>query len=162
MEGFTTGKRRGSKIFPSWSNFRDMRPKRAPCHQWEMQDIARGVVASVKKGDDGVAIVFKTVKLKFADSDCVDDTSHPLKIDDNGRIEYYRICKPNGKIFVVDRTPPSIVISPLQAANIKPGVFVQFVEVPEKAKNGSSFAIVLFTKASSDANNIGTFFGFPL
>jgi len=130
--------------------------------EWEKSDL-KGVVASTKKVDDGVLVVFKTVKLKLGDSDCVDDTSHPLKIDGNGRIEYYRNCKPNGKIITVDITPNSIVISPLLAANIKPGVFVQFVDSsPHNAKSGHPFGVIVYTKTSPDAKKIDTFFGFAL
>ncbi|HEV7555952.1 MAG TPA: hypothetical protein VGO00_10875, partial [Kofleriaceae bacterium] len=85
-----------------------------------------------------------------------------LKIDGSGHIEYYRNCKPNGRTVTDDRTPSSIVVSPLLAANIKPGVFLQFVGVSAKAKNGTGFGVVVYTKASADAKKIDTFFGFPL
>src|SRR5258706_10269841 len=55
--------------------------------EWEKSN-NKGVVASTKKVDDGLQIIFKKVTLKFPDYSCVDDTHHPLKINSDGRIEY--------------------------------------------------------------------------
>jgi len=132
---------------------------RAPS-EWEKSD--KGIVASTKKLDDGLQIVFKTVKLKWPDYNCVDDTHHPLRINSDGRIEYFQHCKATGKTIVQDVTPAPIVIAPLLDAGIKPGVYAQFVEAGGKAKNGSSFGVVVLTKKSADAKTIGSFFGFDL
>ncbi|MDB4953249.1 MAG: hypothetical protein JWO36_818 [Myxococcales bacterium] len=129
--------------------------------EWE-QSGTKGVVASTKKVEDGLEIVFKKVTLKWPDYDCVDDIHHPLKVNSDGRIEYYQNCKATGKVSTQDATPNSIVISPLLAAGVKPGVFVQFAEVSTKAKNGDPFAVVVFTKAKADDKKINTFFGFGL
>jgi len=129
--------------------------------EWERSD-DQGVVASVKKGAEGVQINFKKVIIKSPDYDCVDDTRHPLKINSDGRIEYYQHCKPNGKTNVYDQTPPSIVVSPLLAEGVKPGVFLRFVEAGGNAKSGTALGHIVFTKTKSDAKKISSFFGFAL
>jgi hypothetical protein len=129
--------------------------------EWEKSD-QKGVVASTKKLDDGIQIVFKTVKLTWPDEVCTDDTRHPLRITDEGRVEYYQNCKATGKTSSQDITPNSIVISPLLAANVKPGVFLQFVEGGGKSKSGNPFAIVVWTKKASSDKKIASFFGFGL
>jgi hypothetical protein len=122
----------------------------------------QGVVGSTKKVEDGLQIVFKKVTLKWPDYDCVDDTRHPLKINSDGKIEYYQDCKATGTVSTQDMTPNPIVISPLLAAGVKPGAFVRFVEVSTKAKNGNPFAVVAFTRNKSDDKKINSFFGFGL
>jgi hypothetical protein len=122
----------------------------------------QGVVGSTKKVEDGLQIVFKKVTLKWPDYDCRDDIRHPLKVNSDGKIEYYQNCKATGSVSTQDMTPNPIVISPLLAAGVKPGAFVRFVEVSAKAKNGNPFAVVAFTKNKSDDKKINSFFGFGL
>jgi hypothetical protein len=122
----------------------------------------KGVVASVKKVDDGLQIAFKKVTLKFPDYSCVDDTRHPLRIASDGTIEYYRNCKALGTFSTQDNTPSTIVISPLLDPGVKPGVYLQFVDLQAHAKNGNPFAIVVMTKTKADDKKIKSFFGFAL
>ena len=129
--------------------------------EWEKTE-SKGVVASTKKVEDGLQVVFKKVTLKYADYDCVDDTRHPLKINADGRIEYYRNCKATGTFSTQDMTPSTIVISPLLATGVKPGVFLQFSEVGTQAKSGNPFAVVVFTKNKAEDKKINSFFGFSL
>lgn len=130
-------------------------------HEWEKSD-SKGVIASTKKLDDGIQVVFKTVKLKWPNYDCVDDTHHPLRINSDGRIEYFQHCKATGTVTIQDATPAPIVIHPLLDAGVKPGAFVQFIEAGPKAKNGNSFGAIVYVKKSSDDKKISTFFGFGL
>jgi hypothetical protein len=129
--------------------------------EWEKSE-NMGVVASTKKLDDGIMVVFKTVKLKYPNYNCTDDTRHPLKINSDGTIEYYRNCSSTGTFTTEDRTPSSVVISPLLAANVKPGVFLRYVDVSTKASNGTPFGVVVYTKKSAEDKKIESFFGFPL
>ena len=129
--------------------------------EWEKSD-NKGVVASTKKLDDGIQVVFKTVKLKWPNYDCVDDVHHPLRINSDGRIEYFQHCKATGTVTVQDATPHPIVIHPLLDAGVKPGAFVQFIEAGPRAKNGNSFGAIVYVKKSSDDKKISTFFGFAL
>jgi hypothetical protein len=133
---------------------------RAP-REWEKTD-NKGVVASTKKVEDGLQIVFKKVTLRYENYDCKDDTRHPLRINSDGRIEYYRNCKPLGTFSTQDETPHSVVISPLLGANVKPGVFLQYVEASTNAKNGDPFGAVVFTKKTAEDKKIASFFGFAL
>ena len=119
-------------------------------------------MASTKKVEDGLQIIFKKVTLKFADYACTDDTRHPLRIGSDGRIEYYRNCKALGTFSTQDETPHSVVISPLLDAGVKPGIFLQYVDIQTHAKNGDPFGVVVFTKKTAEDKKIGSFFGFAL
>jgi|GEM_PF-2232599 len=122
----------------------------------------KGVVGAVKKVPEGIEVVFKKVTLKFQDYACTDDTRHPLKIGAGGRIEYYRNCKALGTFSTQDETPKSVVISPLLAAGVKPGAFVQYVEGSGHAKDGTVLGAIVFVKKTAQDKKIDTFFGFGL
>ena len=121
----------------------------------------RGVVKAVNKVPDGLQIVFKTDKLVYPEMACTDDTSHPLRVGDDGRIEYYRNCKNTGKMASQDNTPRPIVIPVAAAAGVKPGVTV-VVGTSGQAKSGDSLGYVVYVKKSAKDPKIDTFFGFTL
>ncbi|MDB4953250.1 MAG: hypothetical protein JWO36_819 [Myxococcales bacterium] len=129
--------------------------------EWEKTQ-NRGVVASIKKVDQGLQVSFKKVTLAYPDYDCTDDTRHPLRINSDGRIEYYQNCKALGTVSHQDITPSTIVIAPVMATGIKPGVFLEFFGFGRLAKNNDLFAGVAFTKNKSDDKKITTFLGFGL
>jgi hypothetical protein len=129
--------------------------------EWE-QSKSKGVVASTKKVEDGLQVVFKKVTLKIPDYECADDTRHPLRINSDGRVEYYRTCKSPGTFTKQDATPYSIVIAPSLAEGVKPGSFLQFSGISKTAKNGDPFAVIVWTKKKPDDKTINSFFGFAL
>jgi hypothetical protein len=114
-----------------------------------------GVVKEVKKGPKGVQVVFKTVKFKYPDVDCT-PTNRPIRIHHDGRIEYAQNCRENGKMIVEDNTPRPIVVPPMYAAGLKPGLYV----VASAADDDQT--IVVYTKKTADDKKIQTFFGFTL
>ncbi|HTR49869.1 MAG TPA: hypothetical protein VMJ10_04120 [Kofleriaceae bacterium] len=116
----------------------------------------KGVVQSVEKTADGLKVTFKKVTLKFPDMACTDDTSHPLRVNSDGRIEYYRNCKATGRMLSQDETSPPIVIAPGAAAGVKPGVFLV------AAGAGGTHYYVVYTKRSSSDKKLTSFLGFPL
>ncbi len=123
-----------------------------------------GLVASTKKVEDGLEIVFEKVTVKSPNYECHDDLRHVSRVRVDGTVEYYQNCKPLGTFSTYDETPPSIVISPLLDADVKPGVFLEFagVSAKAKAKDGNRFAVVAYTAKSSTDPTIHSFFGFGL
>jgi hypothetical protein len=123
---------------------------------------AQGVVGAVVKVPEGEQVTFKKVIVRLPDVECVDDVHHPLRIADDGRIEYYRNCRSLGTFTNYDQTPSPIVISPLLDAGVKPGAFIQYAPATGSASNGNSLAVVALTKRSPDEKKILSFFGFSL
>lgn len=109
-----------------------------------------GTVKAVKKTADGLEVVFKAQKEKYPEYNCV-STNKPIRIAPDGTIEYQQNCKPTGKMTSVDRTPQPFAVSPLLAAEIKPGAYVV-----------SSSGSVPYVKKKAAAREIMTFFGFTL
>jgi hypothetical protein len=135
---------------------------RAPPASDRADRSTRGIVASTRRLEDGLQLTFRTVKLRWPDDSCVDDVHHPLRITADGRIEYFQRCRATGTVTTQDVTPAPLVISPLAAAGVAPGVFVQFVEASGHARNGSALGIVVLTRKSADDKTIQSFFGFGL
>ena len=129
--------------------------------EWDRSE-DQGQVASVKKVEDGLQVDFKKVIATWPDQDCVDDTRHPLKISSDGRIVYYQFCKPNGRTVRQDNTPRTIVISPLLANGVKPGVFLRFTALEKSSKGGKALAVVGYTKGKATDKKINSFLGFDL
>jgi hypothetical protein len=129
--------------------------------EWE-KTLNKGEVSTAKPDPEGVQVVFKKALQKFEDYACTDDTRHPLKIGSDGRIEYYRNCKALGTFSTQDNTPRPVVIAPLLSAGIRPGVFVQYVDIQKSAKNGNPFGVAAFTKKKANDTKITSFFGFGL
>lgn len=110
----------------------------------------KGIVKDVKKSGDGLTVVFKTVKIKYPEYNCV-STNRPIRIRSDGGIEYQQNCKATGKMLSSDETPSPITISPLLAAGVKAGAYV--------VANGN---IVVYVAKKAEDKKIQTFFGFTL
>jgi hypothetical protein len=126
------------------------------------KDGVHGVIASATKVPDGVKIVWKTQKIVYPEMICHDDTHHPLRINSNGNIEYYRNCKATGKMSSQDNTPAPLIIAAPLAAGVKPGVFAVAGEGAGPVKNGVQLGFVIYTKKTAADKKISTFFGFNL
>jgi hypothetical protein len=122
----------------------------------------KGVVKAVKKVPEGLEIVFKTEKITFPEENCIDDTNHPSRIRMDGTIEYYQHCKATGKMLSQDNTPHPIVVPPIAADGVAPGVYVVPYDAGGQTKSGEAFGFVLFTKASAKDPKLKTFLGFTL
>jgi len=112
-----------------------------------------GVVASVAKVKGGVEVKFKHSSYQYAEEICHDDKSHMLKIDRDGTIRYYQICKYTGRTLTEDTTPEPITVSELIAGGVKPGVYAQ---------GDNQTGVIHFTRASSKDKTIKSFYGFDL
>lgn len=113
----------------------------------------KGYVKEVKKSGDGLEVVFKTDKLRYPEYNCR-DTRKPIRITNDGRIEYEQHCVPTGKMLTQDNTPRPIKVHPLLAAEVKPGAYI--------VAHGSDGASVVYVKKKADDKKIQTFFGFSL
>lgn len=108
----------------------------------------KGIVKEVKKGNDGLTVVFKAQKLKYPEYDCV-ATKRPIRIRADGGIEYEQNCRATGKMLSQDNTPSPITISPVLAGGVKPGAYV--------VANGD---VVVYVATKAEDKKIQTFFGF--
>ena len=91
------------------------------------RDKAEGTIAGMKKNSDGsVTLTFKKETHVWDQEDCVDITSHPLRINSSGRIEYAQKCHPI-KPLVVTRVQDPITVTDLAASLVKTGMWVRFV-----------------------------------
>ena len=112
---------------------------------------------------EGLQIVFKTDKISFPHYDCADDTSHPLKFNENtGALVYARNCKPTGKLDTQDNTSPPIVIAAGGATGVVPGATVICQTIQQRAANGNELGFAVYVKKSAKDPKIATFFGFDL
>jgi len=110
----------------------------------------KGAVKEAKKDGDGLKVVFKTQKYKYPEYNCV-DTRKPIRISNDGRIEYEQNCTATGKMLSQDNTPAPVTISPQLATGVKPGAFL--------VTNGPT---PVYVKKKGDDKKIQTFFGFAL
>lgn len=108
----------------------------------------KGIVKEVKKGSDGLTVVFKTQKLKYPEYDCV-PTNRPIRIRSDGGIDYEHNCRATGRMLSQDVTPAPITISPLLATGVKPGAYV--------VAHGN---VVVYVAKKAEDKKILTFFGF--
>ncbi len=123
----------------------------------------RGIVKSVAKVPEGLLVTFKTDRISFPHYDCSDDTSHPLKINQNtGAIEYSRNCTATGKMDSQDQTAPPIVIAAGAANGVVPGATIVCETLGNTAANGTELGFVVYVKKSAKDPKLATFFGFDL
>ncbi|MDP3231166.1 MAG: hypothetical protein Q8N26_00220 [Myxococcales bacterium] len=123
---------------------------------------AKGVVASVSKGAEGVEIAFKRTSYTYPETICVDDKFHPLKIESNGTITYAQNCKYTGKTVTVNTTPMPIIVAPELATNVKAGVYAVGEQYGSRGKSGTFMGTVHYTKGSPSSKTIDSFYGFDL
>lgn len=114
----------------------------------------KGFVKEVKKEGDALRVVFKTEKLRYPEYNCR-DTRKPIRITNDGRIEYEQYCVATGKMLTQDNTPQPVKIHPMLAAGVKPGAYIV-------ANGGSDSSVVVYTKKKADDKKILSFFGFSL
>jgi hypothetical protein len=118
--------------------------------------VRKGLVASVKKGGDGLQIVFKKQAVTWPEESCRDDVKHPKQINSSGRIEYWQICHATGKTLSQDDTPPPMTIAPELAAGVKPGAYVFGTGYIDAR------GTVVYVKKTGADKKLATFFGFTL
>ena len=101
------------------------------------RDKAEGTIAGMKKNPDGsVTLTFKKETHVWDQEDCVDITSHPLRINSSGKIEYAQKCHAI-KPLVVTRLQDPITVSDLAASLVKSGMWVRFVVAEHGGKDKS-------------------------
>jgi len=134
---------------------------RGALHKDPEKDRQSGVVKAINKVADGIEIIYKPTKVTYPEYDCV-ATGRPLKINSDGRIEYYQNCKATGKMLSQNTTPAPIVIAPAVAQGVKPGAYIVATGSSQTAKNGDEIGVVVYVKSKSGDAKLQTFFGFAL
>lgn len=120
-----------------------------------------GVVGAVTKVADGTFVTFKPTRIAWPELDCK-DTSKPLRILSDGRIEYQQSCRPTGRTRYQDTTPTPIVLSPGLEAQVKPGVYLVAWLSNARAKNHQAFGAPVFVKRAQADKRLLAFYGFDL
>lgn len=123
------------------------------------EDRMSGYVKSVTKGKQGMQVVFKAQKSKYPEYNCV-STGRPIRITNDGRIEYQQNCKATGKMLTQDNTPRPITIAPMLAAGVKAGAYIVATRAPVNGVDEG--AVVAYVKKKPEDKKISTFFGFSL
>lgn len=120
-----------------------------------------GIVGAITKVTDGTFVTFKATRIAWPVLDCK-DTSKPLRILSDGRIEYQQSCRPTGRTRYQDTTPAPVVLSPGLEAQVKPGVYLVAWLSNARAKNGQAFAAPVFVKRAQADKRLIAYYGFDL
>jgi hypothetical protein len=121
----------------------------------------KGVVASVKAEGNGVVLTFKKERWKEPAQIC-EDTSKIWRIDESGRVLYFKKCRANG-FETMEHTAKTIWVPKVHAAGIKAGSFVRFeFAYGEQAPGNALFGMVREVYASKKQNKLVNFYGLEL